>query len=33
VTAVAAPEAVSYASIAGLPAAQGLYTGFVAPLA
>ena len=33
VTAVAAPEAVSYAAIAGLPAAQGLYTGFLGPLA
>ena len=33
VTAVAAPEAVAYAGIAGLPAAQGLYTGFAAPLA
>ena len=33
VTAVAAPEAVSYAAIAGLPADQGLFTGFLAPLA
>ena len=33
VTAVAAPEAVSYAAIAGLPAEQGLYTGFLGPLA
>lgn len=33
VTAVAGPEAISYAAIAGLPAAQGLYTGFLAPLA
>jgi len=33
VTAVAAPEAVSYAAIAGLPAQQGLYTGFLGPLA
>lgn len=33
VTAVAAPEAVSYAGIAGLPPAQGLNTGFLAPLA
>jgi sulfate permease, SulP family len=33
VTAVAAPEAVSYAAIAGLPPAQGLYTGFLGPLA
>ena len=33
VTAVAAPEAVAYATIAGLPAQQGLYTGLLAPLA
>jgi hypothetical protein len=33
VTAVAAPEAVSYAAIADLPAEQGLYTGLLAPLA
>ena len=33
VTAVAAPEAVSYAGIAGLPGQQGLYTGLLGPLA
>ena len=33
VTAVAAPEAVSYAGIAGLHPQQGLYTGLLGPLA
>lgn len=33
VAAVAAPEAVSFAGLANLPGASGLYTGFLGPLA